>query len=84
MDEYPQPLHWKSDLDYFLKEKNLNEDFYDYFITSYSFRSVLERSTYYECYDKRFKKLINLNTITPPKELEKKLNEIVSKIQLFK
>ena len=85
LKKYPQPLYYVSSLNGFLKERNLNEDFYNYFETSSSlFKNVLEKSTYYESYYDRFKKLLKSSTVTPPNELEIKINNVVCKIQKLK
>ena len=75
--KYPQPLYYVTDLNNFLKERNLNEDFYDYFMTSSLFEDVLYRSTYYEGYNKRFESLLKSSTVTPPNKLEIKINNMV-------
>ena len=81
LKKYPQPLSYVTNLNKFLKERNLNEDFYNYFMTSSLFMDVLDRSTYYESYNRRFENLLKSSTIIPSNELEIKINNVVCRIQ---
>ena len=78
LKKYPQPLYYVTDLNNFLKERNLNEDFYNYFTISWLFEDVLYKSTYYEKYIKRFESLLKSSTVTPSNKLEIKINNMAS------
>ena len=71
-------------LDYFLKEHYLPEDFYDFFNTSSLFTYTLEQSTYYESYGTKFDNLVKSADVNIPKELDKTIDEIANKIKLIK
>ena len=88
MELVPQPIYQYYYFSSFVRDKNLSEDFYPYFICKEPLYDALKNSKYYISYQTKFEKFYKAKktvTITPTKDnkIEKTINSIVAKIRLF-
>ena len=83
-DLIPQPT--SHDLKSFLKEKNLSDNFYEFFIVSSELSSCLSKSVNYESIYTRYEKLVNVTIENPPdnEEVNNIINYIIEQIKILK
>ena len=83
-DLLPQPTY--IDLKYFLQEKHLSENFYEFFTVSSELANCLEKSVNYESIYTRFEKLVNATIETPSnnEEVSNTINSIIDQIKILR